>query len=67
MNLAGRRVAVYARFSSDRQRDSSIEDQVARCRRWIEERGGVLAQALVFADFAISAASMDRPGWTAAA
>lgn len=65
MNLAGRRVAVYARFSSDRQRDSSIEDQVARCRRWIEERGGVLAQALVFADFAISAASMDRPGWTA--
>lgn len=65
MTLAARRVAVYARFSSDRQRDSSIEDQVARCRRYIEQHGGHLEAASVFADFAISAASMDRPGWAA--
>lgn len=65
MILTGRRVAVYARFSSDRQSETSIEDQIARCRRWVEERGGTVDAGLVFADFAISAASMDRPGWSA--
>lgn len=56
------RVAVYARFSSDRQSDASIEDQVARCRRWIESRGGRVVDELVFADVAISGASLERPG-----
>ena len=27
------RVAIYARYSSDSQRDASIEDQIAVCRR----------------------------------
>jgi predicted site-specific integrase-resolvase len=29
--FAGKRVAVYARFSSQLQREASIEDQVRRC------------------------------------
>lgn len=58
-------MAVYARFSSDRQSETSIEDQVARCRRFVEERGGTVADELVFADFAVSGASLQRPGWEA--
>lgn len=65
MTLAARRVALYARFSSDRQSAASVEDQLARCGRWIEERGGRVRPELVFADRAVSAASMDRPGWAA--
>ena len=61
-SLAGLRVAVYARFSSDRQRETSIEDQVARARRWAEDRGGLVDDERVFADFAVSGASMARPG-----
>lgn len=65
MSFADRRVALYARFSSDRQSAASVEDQLARCARWVEERGGRVRRELVFADRAVSAASMDRPGWAA--
>jgi site-specific DNA recombinase len=61
--LASRRIAVYARYSSDRQSETSIEDQIARCTRWIVERGGAVDPALVFTDYAVSAASLARPGW----
>lgn len=64
-SLVGRRVALYARFSSDRQNEASVDDQLARCRRWVLERGGAPSPALTFADRAVSAASMDRPGWSA--
>jgi site-specific DNA recombinase len=54
------RCAVYARFSSDLQRDTSIDDQVNVCRRYAEAHGwSVVAQ---HADAAISGASLDRPG-----
>ena len=33
------RVAIYARFSSDLQRDSSIEDQVRNCRNYAASKG----------------------------
>lgn len=64
-SLAGRRVALYARFSSDRQNEASVDDQLARCRRWVLEHGGATSPALTFADRAVSAASMDRAGWAA--
>ena len=57
------RAAIYARYSSDRQSESSIEAQVERCRRFAVERGWSVAA--VHADYAVSGASLDRPGWLA--
>src|SRR5215207_9439550 len=54
------RAAIYARFSSDRQRDASIEDQVRLCRERLERDGHVLVQTYV--DRAQSGASMLRGG-----
>jgi DNA invertase Pin-like site-specific DNA recombinase len=62
VTLAGARCAVYARFSTDMQSSSSVEDQVARARRYVEERGGRVDEALVFVDFALSGATTARPG-----
>ncbi|MFO0608955.1 MAG: recombinase family protein [Polyangiales bacterium] len=61
--LTGLRVAIYARYSSDRQREASIEDQVRRCGAHIERLGGVVDTNLVFADHAISGASLNRPAF----
>ena len=60
--LSTQRCAVYARFSTDKQRQSSIGDQVRRCRDYIEREGGQLNEALVFQDEALSGSSMIRPG-----
>lgn len=63
--LSGLKCAVYARFSSEDQREASIDDQVRRCRQFIERHGGTFDEALVFADRAVSGASMDRPMFSA--
>jgi DNA invertase Pin-like site-specific DNA recombinase len=56
------KAAIYARFSSDKQTDRSIEDQVALCRA-ICEREGLIVSA-VYDDRAISGAStLNRLGW----
>ncbi len=34
-----KRAVIYARFSSENQREASIEDQVRNAKRLIEERG----------------------------
>ncbi len=36
--------AVYARYSSDNQRDASIEDQVRQCRARIDREDWTLTQ-----------------------
>ena len=41
------RAAIYARYSSDRQRDASIEDQVRLCRERVEAAGWTLVQTYV--------------------
>ena len=61
--LDAQRVAIYARFSSERQRETSIDDQVRRCRTYIDQKGGNASLATVFSDYAISGSSLDRPGF----
>lgn len=53
-------VVIYARYSSDKQRDASIEDQVAVCRRYADRQGWTVVDW--YADRAISGASLLRPG-----
>jgi site-specific DNA recombinase len=62
-NLKSGPVAIYARFSSALQNERSIDDQVRRCREHIKQQGGDPEAAKVFADFAISGSSLDRPGF----
>jgi site-specific DNA recombinase len=65
MSLQGKRVAIYARFSSDRQRDTSIEDQIRRCTEHVRRLGGKVDSVLVFSDAAISGSTLARPGFEA--
>jgi site-specific DNA recombinase len=55
------RAAIYARYSSDHQRDASIDDQVRQCRKRIDKEGWHLTE--VYSDHAISGASTLRPGY----
>lgn len=64
-DLKGQRVAVYARFSTDKQNPRSIEDQLRVCREHVERMGGALADELIFADAGISGTSTIRPGFQA--
>ena len=57
------RVAIYARYSSDLQSESSIEDQVELCRRYADQRGWKIVNT--FEDRALSGASDVRPGFQA--
>ena len=53
-----RRCAIYARYSSDLQRDSSIDDQIRRCRQYASPRQWPIVEEFVIADRAVSAASV---------
>jgi site-specific DNA recombinase len=55
------RAAIYARYSSDHQREASIEDQVRQCRARIEQEGWILSE--IYSDAAISGATTLRPGY----
>ena len=59
----GTKVAIYARYSSDRQSERSIEDQVRLCRERAAREGWTVVD--VFPDFALSGATRDRPGLNA--
>lgn len=54
------KVAIYARYSSDNQRDASIADQLRICRAHAEKQGWQLVEE--YTDHAISGASLLRPG-----
>jgi len=55
------RVAVYARYSSDQQRQASIADQIRDCRAYATTREGwVIVQE--YSARAVSGASTHRPG-----
>ena len=51
--------AIYCRYSSDRQRETSLADQEAVCRRRAQTEGWVVDE--VYADAAISGSRTDRP------
>ena len=56
---------IYARFSTEMQRESSIEDQIRRGRELIARAGGDPSTAEIFPDYAVSGASLVRPGFEA--
>ena len=49
------KVAIYARYSSDNQRDASIADQMRVCRAFAERQGWTIAQE--YPDHAVSGAT----------
>lgn len=55
------RAAIYARFSTDQQRETSIEDQIRSCRQ-VAQAGG-LEIVSEFTDRGISGGTSERPGY----
>lgn len=55
------RTAAYARYSSDSQREASLEDQMRNCRGLCERQGWPMP--VEFTDAAMSGARNDRPGY----
>jgi site-specific DNA recombinase len=60
-NVTAMRCACYARFSTDLQREESIEDQLRNLRTFAEARSWHILPSHIYADFGISGASIDRP------
>lgn len=60
--MTGKRVAIYARYSTDLQNERSIEDQLVLCRAAAERQGFHVVET--YTDAAVSGAStINRPGW----
>src|SRR5258708_3105837 len=57
------KVAIYARYSSDNQRDASIADQFRICREFSRKQGWHIANE--YSDDAVSGATLLRPGFQA--
>ncbi|MCC7124878.1 MAG: recombinase family protein [Acidobacteria bacterium] len=57
------KVAIYARYSSENQREASIEDQFRICREFARKQGWQIAGE--YSDHAISGATLMRPGFQA--
>ncbi|MCH6205902.1 recombinase family protein, partial [Brucella ciceri] len=55
------RAAIYARYSSDQQREASIDDQTRICRRLIDDHDWTAVK--VYADQGLSGSSHLRPGY----
>ena len=60
--LAGLRIGAYARFSSDKQSETSATAQIARLRQWVQARGGHFCLRHTYRDEGISGATNERPG-----
>jgi site-specific DNA recombinase len=57
------KVAIYARYSSDNQRDTSIADQLRVCRAYAERQGWTICEE--YTDHAVSGATLLRAGFQA--
>ena len=56
-----KRAVIYARYSSENQREASIADQVEVCRRYLTAQGWTLVE--IYSDRAISGASKHRASY----
>jgi site-specific DNA recombinase len=54
------RTVIYARYSTDNQREASIKDQVRLCEEFISQKGWLLSDT--YSDAAMSGANLLRPG-----
>lgn len=61
MNSQRKRAVIYARYSGERQREASIDDQVRNCRRWAEREHVDVRQ--IYSDKAITGAVRVRAGY----
>ena len=57
------RAVIYARYSTELQRDASIEDQVRLCKAYVEAQGQGWTVVCTYTDHAQSGASHLRPGY----
>jgi site-specific DNA recombinase len=57
------KVAIYARYSSENQRDASIADQFRVCREFAQRQGWQIERE--YSDHAISGATLMGPGFQA--
>ena len=55
------RAVIYARYSSDNQREASIDDQIELCRRYCANEGWEITE--VYQDAALSGGSSMRPAF----
>jgi len=56
-------VGIYARYSCEKQDDTSLEDQIRRCREEALRRGLIVDEQHIYTDAAISGLDDDRPGY----
>jgi site-specific DNA recombinase len=54
--------AIYARYSSDLQRPTSIEDQIRICREYANSRGFEILNEHIYIDEALCGVGGERPG-----
>jgi DNA invertase Pin-like site-specific DNA recombinase len=52
------RCAIYARYSSDLQRESSIDDQIRKCRKYAGLKGWSVLEGYIRSDNAVSGAAL---------
>lgn len=55
-----KRCAIYARYSSEMQRESSVDDQIRKCREYAARQGWVVVEDYVLYDEAISGAMFEQ-------
>ena len=55
------KAALYARYSTDKQREASIDDQYRNCEQYAEREGWTITER--YKDEAVSGAKNDRPGY----
>ncbi len=56
------RAAIYARYSSENQREKSIDDQTSVCKNYIKEHRMTIDDEHIYVDEAISGSLINRPG-----